>query len=51
MPGMATPGEVTDARREESPSIDEDSTLNSRLQQVGPNVDDPGRDDRGIDRD
>lgn len=53
MPGMATPGEVTEARREESPSLDEDSTLNSRLQAAGDDRDDPGPDDprRGIDRD
>jgi len=47
MPGMATPGEVTEARREDSLSLDEDSTLNSRLQAAGDGRDDPGRDDHG----
>ena len=51
MPGMATPGEVTEARREESPSLDENSVVGSRINQVGPPRDDPGRDDRGIDQD
>lgn len=51
MPGMATPGEVTEARREDSPSLDENSVVGSRINQVGPPRDDRGRDDRGIERD
>src|SRR5580692_3481387 len=51
MPGMATPGEVTEARREESPSLDEDSALSSRLQAAESSRDDHGRDDRGMERD
>ena len=52
MPGMATPGEVSAARGEESPALDEESTLNSRLQ-MAESRDDHGRDDpdKGIDRD
>jgi hypothetical protein len=48
---MATPGEVTEARREDPQSLDENSVVGSRINQVGPPRDDPGRDDRGIDRD
>jgi hypothetical protein len=51
MPGMATPGEVTEARREESLPLDENSVVGSRINQVGPSREDRGRDDRGIDRD
>ena len=53
MPGVATPGEVTEARREESPSLDDDSVVGSRINQVGPPRDDRGRDERerGMDRD
>src|ERR1700691_1375804 len=52
MPGVATPGEVTEARREESPEPDENSVVGSRVNQVGPpDRDDPKRDDRGIDCD
>jgi hypothetical protein len=48
MPGMATPGEVTEARRDESVSVEEEQALTS----AGPaDRDDPNRDDRGIDRD
>lgn len=50
MPGMATPGEVSAARSEESPSLDEESTLNSRLQ-LAEARDDHGRDDQAMDRD
>jgi hypothetical protein len=46
MPGMATPGEVTEARREESPQLDENSVVGSRINQIGPPRDDRGRDDR-----
>src|SRR5580658_4217901 len=46
MPGMATPGEVTEARREESPELDENSVVGSRINQIGPPRDDRGRDDR-----
>jgi hypothetical protein len=49
MPGMATPGEVTEARREEPPELDDNSVVGSRVNQVGPPRDDPGRDDRGLD--
>jgi hypothetical protein len=53
MPGMATPGEVTEARRDESPSLDDDSVVGSRVNQVGPPRDDRARDDRdkGMERD
>jgi hypothetical protein len=51
MPGVATPGEVTEARREESPSLDDDSVVGSRINQVGPPRDDRYRDDRGMERD
>jgi hypothetical protein len=51
MPGMATPGEVTEARREESHTLEDDSLVGSRVNQVGPPRDDRGRDDRGMDRD
>jgi hypothetical protein len=47
---MATPGEVTEARREEEPTLDDNSVVGSRVNQVGPPRDDKGRDDRGIDR-
>jgi len=50
MPGMATPGEVTEARREESPTLDDNSVIGSRVNQVGPPRDDRSRDDRGQDR-
>lgn len=52
MPGMATPGEVTEARREEPPSLDENSVVGSRINQVGPPRNDKGRDDpnKGLDR-
>jgi hypothetical protein len=46
---MATPGEVTEARREEPPELDDNSVVGSRVNQVGPPRDDPGRDDRGLD--
>ena len=49
MPGMATPGEVTEARREETFELDDNSVVGSRVNQVGPPRDDPGRDDRGRD--
>jgi hypothetical protein len=48
MPGMATPGEVTEARRDESMSVEEEPAL------VGlspADRDNPDRDDRGMDRD
>jgi hypothetical protein len=46
MPGMATPGEVTEARREEEISVDEAPTVVS----VGrANRDTRDRDDRGMD--
>jgi len=44
------PGEVTEARREEEPTLDDNSVVGSRVNQVGPPRDDKGRDDRGIDR-
>ena len=52
MPGMATPGEVTEARRDETPELDNDSVVASRLNQIGPPRDDHGRDerDKGLDR-
>jgi hypothetical protein len=50
MPGMATPGEVTEARREEPPELDDNSVVGSRVNQVGPPRDDQGRDDRVLDR-
>ena len=50
MPGMATPGEVTEARREESLSPDEDSAVSSRLQ-LAESREERGQDDRGMDRD
>jgi hypothetical protein len=50
MPGMATPGEVTEARRDESLSIDDDSVIGSRLNQVGPPRQDRGKDDRNFER-
>jgi hypothetical protein len=43
MPGMATPGEVTEARRDESLSVEEEPALAS----VG--RDERGRDDGGMD--
>jgi len=47
MPGMATPGEVTEARRDESLSVEEEPALVG----LGPaNRDDPSLDDRGMDR-
>lgn len=48
MPGMATPGEVTEARRDESLSVEEEPAL------VGlepADREDPSRDDRGVDWD
>jgi hypothetical protein len=53
MPGVATPGEVSAARSEDSPALDEESTLNSRLQAAEASRDDRGRDDqeKGLDRD
>ena len=51
MPGMATPGEVTEARREESLSPDEGSVVADRLASVEMSRDDPGRDERGMERD
>jgi hypothetical protein len=46
MPGMATQGEIAQARRDESLSVEEEPAL------VGPaDRDDPNRDDRGIDWD
>jgi hypothetical protein len=45
MPGMATPGEVTQARREDLSQ--DQSSLDSRINQVGPPRDDPSR---GMDR-
>jgi hypothetical protein len=54
MPGMSTPGEVADARRDEpEPPAGEPSVLAAKLEQIGPPTpDDPGRDDRdkGLDR-
>jgi hypothetical protein len=54
MPGMSTPGEVADARREEPEmAAGEGSVLAGKLEQIGPpGPDDPGRDDRskGMDR-
>jgi hypothetical protein len=47
MPGMATPGEVTEARREESPELDE----NSAFAHASIGLDDRGRDDRGLEHD
>jgi len=51
MPGMATPGEISEARREESVSMDEESVVESRVNQVGPPREDRGRDDRNLERD
>jgi hypothetical protein len=48
MPGMATPGEVTEARRDESLSVEEEPAL---VGLAPANRDDPNRDDRGMDRD
>jgi hypothetical protein len=52
--GVATPGEVSEARREEAEQIDDKSVIGSRLNRIGPAEDrgDRGRDDRsrGIDR-
>lgn len=48
MPGMATPGEIAESRREEPRSYEEESVLAGRLQP--PPRDDPGREDRGMDR-
>ncbi len=45
MPGMATPGEVTEARREESPELEDDSIL----ARAGADRDERGRDDGGMD--
>jgi hypothetical protein len=42
---MATPGEVTEARREESPEIEDDSIL----AHAGAGRDERGRDDGGMD--
>jgi hypothetical protein len=41
---------VTEARRDEEPTLDDNSVVGSRVNQVGPPRDDKGRDDRGIDR-
>ncbi|HEY1685903.1 MAG TPA: hypothetical protein VGG19_14155 [Tepidisphaeraceae bacterium] len=48
MPGMSTPGEIAESRREDAPSYEEESVLAGRLQP--PSRDDKGRDDRGPDR-
>lgn len=48
MPGMATPGEVAEARRDESMSLEEEPALIG-LEHV--NRDDIDRDDREMDRD
>ena len=50
MPGMATPGEVTEARRED-PAVDQESILASRMSGPGTSRDDPGRDEPEPDRD
>ena len=49
MPGVATPGEVTEARRDESLSA-EDSVLESRLQKGGISRDEREQGDRGIEQ-
>jgi hypothetical protein len=51
MPGMATPGEVSEARRDELPTPGDDSVVGSRLNQVGPPREDRGREDRNLERD
>ena len=54
MPGMATPGEVGAARRDDaSPSMENDSVLQGRLDAIGSEREDKGRDDRdqSMDRD
>ncbi len=48
MPGMATPGEVTEARRED-PAVDEESILAARLPDAGGSRE-PERDDPEPDR-
>ena len=52
MPGMATPGEISAERQGESPALDDNSVVGSRVNQIGPPRDDPGRDDpnKGLDR-
>jgi hypothetical protein len=51
MPGMATPGEVSEARQAETPAMDgDDSVVASRLNQVGPAREPPGKEDRDMDR-
>ena len=52
MPGMATPGEVTEARRDDA-TLDENSVVGSRLNQISTGRDEPGRDnpDQGMERD
>jgi hypothetical protein len=50
--GMATPGEVADARREESKELEEEPLLaHVRSSRDDTGRDDRGRDDRGTDRD
>jgi hypothetical protein len=53
MPGMATQGEIAEARKGESMDIDENSVVGSRINRLGPPRDDPGRDDpdKGPERD
>jgi hypothetical protein len=49
--GTATPSEAAAPRMgADQAKDDKDSVVNERLQQIGPPRDDPGRDDRGIDR-
>ena len=52
MPGMATPGEVGEARRDDAaPSLDGGSVVESRLEAALSDRDDRGREDPGLDRD
>ena len=51
MPGMATPGEVGEARRDEPVPLDGDSVVESRLQAAMADRDDRGRDDRDLELD
>jgi len=49
--GMATPSEAAAPRLgEDKDKDDKDSVLEDRLNQIGPPRDDPGREDRGMDR-
>jgi hypothetical protein len=50
--GTKTPGEVSEARRSDARDMDEErsSVLEDRLNQVGSSREDPGRDDKNLDR-